>query len=411
MKKIILLAAFSFCLHLLHGQEYARISLDELTGGLARYNSLAHEAAEGGDLSGAVELLSECNDWLLYLTENDPDYWRLGPALASNYYNIACFNSLAGEVQQALAALARAQEAGWNKFRHALQDGDLDNVRDTDRFREIIGLMREKGDYMEILRKCGDYRDEDTSGYPEFFYEPVTNGRIRNVRAYFQLDTVAGNGDEISRIINIMTFVHNLIPHDGGHRPYCEYSAVDLYNYSKANGGRGLNCRMLAIVLNDCYLSMGFRSRFVTCMPKDFNDGDCHVINAVWSQDLGRWVWMDPSFNAYVTDENGELLGINEVRERMRDGRPYLLNEDANHNNRTPQTREHYLDEYMAKNLYWLQTPVHSIFCTESPYFNTKRETVNLVPDGYRNPAYSGELYITTSDEGYFWQAPVFGGE
>lgn len=408
MKKIILTALALLGLNFAQGQDYVRISLDELTGGLAEYKGRARETAEGGDLKGAAEILSECNDWLQFLTENDPDYWRLRPALAPNYYNMACFLSLAAEVQPALDALARAQEMGWNEFKHALEDEDLDNIRETDRFREIIGLMREKGDYLDILRKGGEYGTEDRAGYPEFHYEPVTNGRIRNVRQYFQLDTVVGSGDEVSRIINLMTFVHNLIPHDGGHRPYCEYSAVDLYNYSKANDGRGLNCRMLAIALNDCYMAMGFKSRFITCMPKDFDDGDCHVINAVWSQDLGRWLWMDPSFNAYVTDENGEPLGLREVRRRMRDGRPYYLNEDANHNNRTPQTRDHYLDEYMTKNLYWLQAPELNLFCVESPYFNSESKYINLVPQGYSNPAYSNDGYLTTSDEEYFWQAPEY---
>ncbi|MDE8722370.1 hypothetical protein PZH44_16025, partial [Alistipes putredinis] len=40
------------------------------------------------------------------------------------------------------------------------------------------------------------------------------------------------------------------------------------------------------------------------------------------------------------------MLSIQEVRERMRDGRPYFLNEDANWNNESPQTQKHYLDTY-----------------------------------------------------------------
>lgn len=58
----------------------------------------------------------------------------------------------------------------------------------------------------------------------------------------------------------------------------------------------------MAQMLNECYLAMGFKSRFITCMPKVMIN-DCHVINAVYSNTLNKWLWMDPTFNAYVTDE------------------------------------------------------------------------------------------------------------
>jgi hypothetical protein len=60
---------------------------------------------------------------------------------------------------------------------------------------------------------------------------------------------------------------------------------------------RGLNCRGLATVLNECYLAMGFKSRFVTCLPKDsLNiDPDCHVINAVYSNTLKKMAMDRPN--------------------------------------------------------------------------------------------------------------------
>ena len=69
---------------------------------------------------------------------------------------------------------------------------------------------------------------------------------------------------------------------------------------------------------------------------------DCHVINAVYSNTLDKWLWMDPTFNAYVTDEKGNLLGIGEVRERLRKNEPIVLNEDANWNNKNKQTKEYW---------------------------------------------------------------------
>ena len=128
---------------------------------------------------------------------------------------------------------------------------------------------------------------------------------------------------------------------------------------------------------------MGFKSRFVTCMPRKMVN-DCHVINVVYSATLDKWVWVDPTFDAYVVDENGVMLSIQEVRERMRDGRPYFLNEDANWNNESPQTQKHYLDTYMAKNLYYLVCSDRSEFDTET-WCEGKHPIyyVALIPEGY----------------------------
>jgi hypothetical protein len=112
---------------------------------------------------------------------------------------------------------------------------------------------------------------------------------------------------------------------------------------------KGLNCRGLATVLNECYLSMGFKSRFVTCMPRDSVFTDCHVINMVWSNDLKKWLWMDPTNDAYVMNEQGQLLGIAEVRERLINGKPLILNPDANWNHKSSAVKEEYLCNYMAK--------------------------------------------------------------
>ena len=54
-----------------------------------------------------------------------------------------------------------------------------------------------------------------------------------------------------------------------------------------------------------------------------------------------------------MTDENGLLLHPGEIRQRMKDGRPLLLNKEANWNYQRRVTHEYYLDNYMAKNLYF----------------------------------------------------------
>ena len=116
-----------------------------------------------------------------------------------------------------------------------------------------------------------------------------------------------------------------------------------------------MHCGGLATVLNECYLAIGLKSRRVVCLPKDSTDFDCHSINTVYSKTLGKWLWMDPTNNAYVMNEKGELLSIAEVRDRLINNKPLILNPDANINRIYSVVKENYLFYYMAKNLYAFQ--------------------------------------------------------
>lgn len=124
-----------------------------------------------------------------------------------------------------------------------------------------------------------------------------------------------------------MHWALRIVRHDGGSMNPSSRNGIDMVELCRREGC-GLNCRMMARMLAECLLLLGIPARFVTCLPRKFIT-DCHVICAVWPQTRGRWLWIDPTFDAYVTDEPGTPLGIRGVHERMRNGKPYLLNPDA----------------------------------------------------------------------------------
>ena len=328
---------------------------------------------------------------------------------SNTYYNLACSYALQNKKKEAVEAFRKAIEHGYKNYRHALTDTDFDAIRSDKRFKQSLKTIQEY-DYLYILRHANGYRKEVTDTLPRFTYQQADDNSLKQTRAFFKLDSVAGNGDEVSKIINILRFVHNSIRHDGGNFGLCESDAVDIYNYHKATG-KGVNCRQMAIALNGMYLAMGFPSRFVTCMPKDENDGDCHVINCVYSSELDKWLWMDPTFNAYVKDEYGNLLSIAEVRERMITGQPLYLNEDANWNNENKHTKESYLDSYMAKNLYWINCVDNSCFNPEGRYRYFGQRYILLLPEDFSSPATVGLGKHITHDADYFWQKPIKTGK
>lgn len=317
------------------------------------------------------------------------------------YYDLACINSRQGNTEAAIYHLSLAAKCDYDDWKHIIEDHDLDNIRSDARFGVIFSDIKSHFDFPTILKDAAPYtRNERRDTLPSFTYQSPSDSNLIRVREYFKLDSVTGRGDELSKIKNVLTYIHNLIRHDGQHSNPMHLNAIDMAEACK-DGSRGLNCRGLAIVLAECYLSMGIPARYVTCFPKEYIN-DCHVINVVWSSQLKKWLWVDPTFNAWVTDENGQMLSIQEVRERLRDDRPLVLNDDANWNNTSKQTVDYYLREYMTKNLYYVSVSTNQEFGVEDPAVPNRPHFVDLMPTGFTD----GSRHLIVNDDEWFWQAP-----
>jgi hypothetical protein len=208
--------------------------------------------------------------------------------------------------------------------------------------------------HLDILKKASQYNSNDKREITKFAYTPMNDSDLVVIRTKFKLDSIIGTGNEVSQILNLMHWVHNTFPHDGTKEIPGYTSVSDLMNRCIQNHGT-LHCGALAWVLNDCYLALGWKSRHVICLPEDSTDVDCHSIISVYSRTLDKWLWIDPTNDAYVMNEKGELLSIAEVRERLVNDKPLILNPEANWNHRSSVTKEEYLYNYMAKNLYAIQ--------------------------------------------------------
>ena len=323
------------------------------------------------------------------------------------YYDQACCYALLGQKtkvrtyrQQALAALEQSVLLGYKDYNNMVNDNDLQSLRKDKKYQALLAQVNDRQP-LSVLKKSAPYAKARQDIL--FRYQPKESKNLRMVRDYFKLDSVVGQGDELSKIINLLHFAHDNIRHDGGNQAFAELDAIDLYNYYKTTG-KGVNCRQLAISLCEMYLSMGIPARYVTCMPADSLDYECHVINTVWSEQLQKWLYIDPTMDAWVTDENGTMLSIAEVRERLINDQPLVLCETANWNHESQQTKEYYLETYMAKNLYYFVCKKLNRFNPESLYRNNDpADDVRLIPVGFVNNNWKCD---TTTDPEVFWAKP-----
>jgi hypothetical protein len=263
---------------------------------------------------------------------------------------------------------------------------------------------------LEALRNFRKFNSSPASDIPPFTYAPPSESLLVQLRDEYKLDSVAGTGDDVNRILNLLHWAHTIVPHDGNSKNPDPRNALNLIKVCR-DEKRGVNCRMIATILNEAFLAEGFASRHVTCMPQDTADNDCHVTNMVYVPKLGKWIYVDPTFNGYFMDENRQFLSHEEVRERMIDGRPLVLPDDLDWNG-TPKDKQEYL-AYMRKNLFRFICPVGS----EAGYESRAdlRQWVYLNPTGYDSArvgtadtsgtkTMSIDYYTDNAD--FFWAKP-----
>lgn len=401
MKRLIFILCILFSYNIAFSQKVGytdRQLVDEFN----RLLSATNKAITKKNYNHAEKCVSECIEYFYTLSPDVQKKFQL--FLANNYYKLSGIYSIQRKKEDAVKSFEKAVEAGYINYSQAIADTSLIYIRNDKQIISLLDKIRLLGDYGYILKQGAEYSLQNDKVRPAFVYQSATDKGLQKVKEYFNLDSIAGSGDEVSKIINIMTWVHNAIPHIGNGWPVSELTAIDIYNYSKANNRKALNCAAISTVLNECYLSMGFKSRIISCYPKNKNDFESHVINTVYSETLNKWLLMDATFNAYLTDENSNLLSIAEVRERLIKDMPVMLNADANWNG-TPWTKERYFDNYMTRFLYWFRCPARSFFNIQSDYRNTNEKYVVLLPVGYTREQNPNGDYITY-DSDYFWQPP-----
>ncbi len=257
----------------------------------------------------------------------------------------------------------------------------------------LLGMQQRQR--VELLREAGHYAAEPQADY-RFTYI-VDSVRAREIREYFRLDTLTDPAATTwENALALAKFVARNIPHANQQVQPQTRNSTALWEYH-LDVEPAFNCRLHGILLHELLLAQGITNRFVTCLPADSLDNDCHVVNVVWLPEQKKWAMIDADQSACVTDPAGEPLSLQEMRERFIAEAPMevhpLLDDNSDYDFYLP---------YWAKNLYWFECWEQTGFDREVVF---EGRTIALVPEGYGGFAFSRNER-TTSDDERFWQAP-----
>jgi hypothetical protein len=290
----------------------------------------------------------------------------------------------------------------------------------------VVPLARHRGQNVSqgrqwagLLKKHSSFSARPAAGTAEvaFSYAAPTDENLTKLRLTYRLDEVAGNGPETERLINLMRWVHGLGGHANNPEIPEKLNALNLVPLAQ-DQHMPMNCFMKTIILNEVYLAMGFESRQTHLLPAENEEEESHVVTSVYSRTLGRWIFMDPDFGVYATDDQGAILGVTEIRGRLIAGRRVEVTDidpapgvlaGAWSQVQCFASGTDYL-WYLKKNIFKIQCPQNSQFNLRSL---PNRVYVELIPDGYREELLRapeitprGNTIVFTNDEGLFWQKP-----
>lgn len=168
-------------------------------------------------------------------------------------------------------------------------------------------------EYPEISCNMSDVQD-----VPFFTYMPAEAPPLVELRTMYGLTDLVWGMSELAAALKLLEWTYAAIEHDGNATNPQPCNSLNILATCMIEK-KAVNCRMKAIVLNEVYLSLGYRSRYITCMPA-VADGDCHVLVMVYIASLGHWITVDPTQNTYFTGPDGAIINVLQARQIYRRG-------------------------------------------------------------------------------------------
>lgn len=206
---------------------------------------------------------------------------------------------------------------------------------------------QEENQFIKLLRENRSFDRPDT--VKTTFTCDMTSPRLKELSDTYDLPKIAGNGTTQEKAINLLAWLSKNVDHYGSYDNHVEQNSLALLKYAYRKGEKSaINCKALAVVLCEMLLSQGIPARTIWLMPGNPQDFDNHVVAIAYIKERDQWIFLDPSYNAYFTNDTGNILSIEQIRNAMIAGETLNLNKDAHYNGKTlagndPKDYIHYI--------------------------------------------------------------------
>lgn len=126
-------------------------------------------------------------------------------------------------------------------------------------------MSRSEKGKMSINVYCGllkMFDDFSYSNYDVNFEYIHDHPKFTELKKKYPIEEVAGNGNDLSKAINLLSWLSKNVYHNGQYNNHIPNNSIDLLDYAYKGGKEnGINCRSLSIILTECCLSNRIKSK------------------------------------------------------------------------------------------------------------------------------------------------------
>ena len=236
----------------------------------------------------------------------------------------------------------------------------------------LTGALRVFKDFS--LKNCNE----------EFSYD-FNNASFELLKKKYHIEQIAGNGDELSKVLKLLRWCCDNILHNGGTKDvdFVPKTSIDILDYSFQKGYEyGVYCRLQAIVFSEICLALGIKSRILHCLPFSPYDFDTHVVSIVYLSSLNKWIMVDPGNNGYFLDLYNNILSPMEIRSKLANNEHIHCNTDIfpNVSDLSFEDKEKNYKTYMAKNLFYFKSLKFNTYGSDLLH---NQKTIYCIPIGF----------------------------
>lgn len=197
----------------------------------------------------------------------------------------------------------------------------------------------------EMMEEYAQY-EKDNMEYT-FNYDLNNRDGCEDIIEKYQLDEVTAGKEDVELMEAVLNWECELLDHSSTN------IADDrtLGTLIQEGVEDGVNCRGLSLILSQVLRMYGVKAQIISCNPYENISMDCHIVVQAYSEKLGQWIMLDPTYCMMIKDSNGTYVNVQTLRENIMNDVPMTWNETAGYNGATMKEDDfQYYLEYMAKN-------------------------------------------------------------
>ena len=172
-------------------------------------------------------------------------------------------------------------------------------------------------------KSLNDYRYFPKNNICTFKYKNIELNQFAELRQKYPHGKFSELPNDFEKALAALNWMGEHSWYHGYSKLKSRNSAEIISNYFDRGFPGAINCYQQSIVLSDILCSLGIYAipLWITVNVVDkenerfFGHGNVHVVVHAYIGEYKKWVMLDPSYNAYLTDKQGGAMNLIELKE------------------------------------------------------------------------------------------------